>query len=78
MEPLVESRLPTKYGGFIILAFKGDLEEMPHLALISDKFSHSIKTHVLTFLYSEYAESNEQLNHSFEPERFRTFAYPYK
>jgi GTP cyclohydrolase II len=38
MEPLVESRLPTKYGGFKVLAFKADVEEMPHLALMSDKF----------------------------------------
>jgi len=35
---LVESRLPTKFGGFRILAFDSGLEEMPHLALVSDSF----------------------------------------
>ena len=33
---LVESRLPTKFGGFRILAFDSGVEEMPHLALVSD------------------------------------------
>ena len=33
---LVESRLPTKFGGFRVLAFDSGLEEMPHLALVSD------------------------------------------
>ena len=53
MEPLVESRLPTKYGGFIILAFKGDLEEMPHLALISDKFIKGTENIVPVRVHSE-------------------------
>ena len=36
---LVESRLPTKFGGFRVLAFDSGLEEMPHLALVSDIFN---------------------------------------
>ncbi|MAU75762.1 MAG: GTP cyclohydrolase II [Crocinitomicaceae bacterium] len=53
MEPLVESRLPTKYGGFIILAFKANVEEMPHLALISDKFVKGSENIVPVRVHSE-------------------------
>lgn len=53
MEPLVESRLPTKYGGFIILAFKANVEEMPHLALISDKFIKGSENIVPVRVHSE-------------------------
>ena len=53
MKPLVESRLPTKYGGFIILAFKADVEDMPHLALISDKFIKGTESIVPVRVHSE-------------------------
>lgn len=53
MEPLVESRLPTKYGGFIILAFKANVEEMPHLALISEKFIKGSENIVPVRVHSE-------------------------
>ncbi len=53
MEPLVESRLPTKYGGFIILAFKANVEDMPHLALISDKFIKGTENIVPVRVHSE-------------------------
>jgi GTP cyclohydrolase II len=53
MKPLVESRLPTKYGGFIILAFEADVEEMPHLALISDKLIKGTEDVVSVRVHSE-------------------------
>jgi len=53
MKPLVESRLPTKYGGFIILAFEADVEEMPHLVLISDKFVKGTENIVPVRVHSE-------------------------
>tara|TARA_B100000767_G_C19761383_1_gene535308 strand:- start:1209 stop:1805 length:597 start_codon:yes stop_codon:yes gene_type:complete len=53
MEPLVESRLPTKYGGFKVLAFKADVEEMPHLALVSDKFVRGTENIVPVRVHSE-------------------------
>ena len=53
MKPLVESRLPTKYGGFIILAFEADVEEMPHLALISDKLINGTEDVVPVRVHSE-------------------------
>ena len=39
MKPLVESRLPTKFGGFKILAFESVVSEMPTIVLVSDKFN---------------------------------------
>jgi len=53
MKPLVESRLPTKYGGFIILAFEGDVDDMPHLALVSDKFDNGSVATVPVRVHSE-------------------------
>ena len=53
MKPLVESRLPTKYGGFIILAFEGDVDDMPHLALVSDKFIKGSEVTVPVRVHSE-------------------------
>jgi GTP cyclohydrolase II len=53
MKPLVESRLPTKYGGFIILAFEGDVDDMPHLALVSDKFVKGSEATVPVRVHSE-------------------------
>jgi GTP cyclohydrolase II len=53
MKPLVESRLPTKYGGFIILAFEGDVDDMPHLALVSDKFVKGSEVTVPVRVHSE-------------------------
>jgi GTP cyclohydrolase II len=53
MKPLVESRLPTKYGGFIILAFEGDVDDMPHLALVSDKYIKGSEVTVPVRVHSE-------------------------
>ncbi|MDE0917846.1 MAG: GTP cyclohydrolase II [Flavobacteriales bacterium] len=53
MKPIVESRLPTKYGGFKILAFEADVEQMPHLALVSDKFIKGTEKIVHVRVHSE-------------------------
>lgn len=50
---LVESRLPTKFGGFRILAFDSGLEEMPHLALVSDIFNKDGVDPVSVRIHSE-------------------------
>ena len=50
---LVESRLPTKFGGFRILAFDSGLEEMPHLALVSDSFTKDGVDAVSVRIHSE-------------------------
>jgi GTP cyclohydrolase II len=50
---LVESRLPTKFGGFRILAFDSGLEEMPHLALVSDSFKKDCVEAVSVRIHSE-------------------------
>ncbi|PCJ82276.1 MAG: GTP cyclohydrolase II [Bacteroidetes bacterium] len=53
MKPLVESRLPTKFGGFRILAFESDVNEMPHLALLSDNFIKGNGINVSVRVHSE-------------------------
>lgn len=53
MKPLVESRLPTRFGGFRILAFEDRISEMPTLALVSDKFSENSETPVPVRIHSE-------------------------
>ena len=50
---LVESRLPTKFGGFRILAFDSGVEEMPHLALVSDLFKKDGVDAVSVRIHSE-------------------------
>ena len=50
---LVESRLPTKSGGFRILAFDSGVEEMPHLALVSDLFKKDGVDAVSVRIHSE-------------------------
>ena len=50
---LVESRLPTKFGGFRILAFDSGLEEMPHLALVSDNLKKDGVDAVSVRIHSE-------------------------
>ncbi|MBT6175117.1 MAG: GTP cyclohydrolase II [Flavobacteriales bacterium] len=50
---LVESRLPTKFGGFRVLAFDSGLEEMPHLALVSDIFNKDGVDPVSVRIHSE-------------------------
>ena len=53
MKPLVESRLPTKFGGFKILAFESIVSEMPTLVLVSDKFDPNSKDAVEVRIHSE-------------------------
>ncbi|MDG1543762.1 MAG: GTP cyclohydrolase II [archaeon] len=48
-EPLVEARLPTKYGDFRLLAFPGDNKDKENLALIMGK----IEDEVLLRIHSE-------------------------
>ena len=50
---LVESRLPTKFGGFRILAFDSGLEEMPHLALVSENLKMNNVDPVSVRIHSE-------------------------
>ena len=50
---LVESRLPTKSGGFRILAFDSGVEEMPHLALVSDNLKKDGEDAVSIRIHSE-------------------------
>ena len=50
---LVESRLPTKFGGFRILAFDSGVKEMPHLALVSDSFKKDGVDPVSVRIHSE-------------------------
>lgn len=50
---LVESRLPTKSGGFRILAFDSGVEEMPHLALVSDNLKKDGEYAVSIRIHSE-------------------------
>tara|TARA_B110000444_G_scaffold242094_1_gene259094 strand:+ start:1394 stop:1984 length:591 start_codon:yes stop_codon:yes gene_type:complete len=53
MKPLVESRLPTKFGGYRIFAFKSDVSEMPTLALVSDIFDPTSETATIVRVHSE-------------------------
>ena len=53
MKPLVESRLPTKFGGFKILAFESIVSEMPTLVLVSDKFDPKANQAVEVRIHSE-------------------------
>jgi len=53
MKPLVETRLPTKFGGFRILAFESDLNEMPTIVLVSDNFIPNSNEAVEVRIHSE-------------------------
>jgi GTP cyclohydrolase II len=53
MKPLVESRLPTRFGGFNILAFESIVSEMPTLVLVSDNFNSESKAPVEVRVHSE-------------------------
>ncbi|HHZ81379.1 MAG TPA: GTP cyclohydrolase II [Flavobacteriales bacterium] len=53
MKPLVESRLPTKFGGFRILAFESDVKEMPHLVLLASNFVPAKQIGVPVRVHSE-------------------------
>ena len=53
MKPLVETRLPTKFGGFKILAFESDLNEMPTIVLVSDNFIPNSNEAVEVRIHSE-------------------------
>ena len=53
MKPLVETRLPTKFGGFRILAFESDLNEMPTIVLVSDNFIPNSNGAVEVRIHSE-------------------------
>ena len=48
-EPLVEARLPTKYGTFRIIAFPGDNSDKENLALVMGK----VKGEILIRIHSE-------------------------
>ena len=53
MKPIVETRLPTKFGGFKILAFESDLNEMPTIVLVSDNFTPNSNEAVEVRIHSE-------------------------
>ena len=53
MDPLVESRLPTKFGGYRIVAFESDVIEMPTLALVSDNFDPTSELATIVRVHSE-------------------------
>ena len=53
MKPLVESRLPTKFGGFRVLAFASIVSEMPTLVLVSDNFDSKSEYPVEVRVHSE-------------------------
>ena len=53
MKPLVETRLPTKFGGFKILAFESDLNEMPTIVLVSDNYTPNSNEAVEVRIHSE-------------------------
>ena len=53
MKPLVESRLPTKFGGFRILAFESIVSEMPTIVLVSDNFDPNSESPVEVRVHSE-------------------------
>lgn len=53
MKPLVESRLPTKFGRFKILAFESIVSEMPTIVLVSEKFSPNSNEGVEVRIHSE-------------------------
>ena len=53
MKPLVETRLPTKFGGFKILAFESVLNEMPTIVLVSDNFTPNSNEAVEVRIHSE-------------------------
>ena len=53
MKPLVESRLPTKFGGFRVLAFESIVSEMPTIVLVSDNFDSKSESPVEVRVHSE-------------------------
>ena len=53
MKPLAETRLPTKFGGFRILAFEDRVCEMPTMTLISDRFVENTDSPVPVRIHSE-------------------------
>ena len=53
MKPIVESRLPTKFGGFRILAFESIVSEMPTVVLVSDNFDPNSTSPVEVRVHSE-------------------------
>ena len=53
MKPIVESRLPTKYGGFRVLAFECIVSEMPTLVLVSDNFDRKSESPIEVRVHSE-------------------------
>jgi len=53
MNPLVESRLPTKFGGYRIFAFESEVSEMPTLALVSDNFDPTSEQTIIVRVHSE-------------------------
>ena len=53
MKPLAETRLPTKFGGFRILAFEDRVCEMPTMTLISDRFVENTDLPVPVRIHSE-------------------------
>ena len=67
-EPLVEARLPTKYGTFRIIAFPGDNSDKENLALVMGKVEGEIliRIHSECFtgdvLHSMRCDCGEQLN----------------
>ena len=69
-EPLVEARLPTKYGTFRIIAFPGDNSDKENLALVMGKVEGEIliRIHSECFtgdvLHSMRCDCGEQLEES--------------
>ena len=67
-EPLVEARLPTKYGTFRIIAFPGDNSDKENLALVMGKVEGEIliRIHSECFtgdvLHSMRCDCGEQLD----------------
>ena len=53
MKPLVEARLPTKFGGFKIFAFESVVSEMPTIVLVSDKFNPNQDDAIEVRIHSE-------------------------
>ena len=67
-EPLVEARLPTKYGTYRIIAFPGDHSDKENLALVMGKVEGEIliRIHSECFtgdvLHSMRCDCGEQLD----------------
>ena len=53
MKPLVEARLPTKFGGFKIFTFESVVSEMPTIVLVSDKFNPNQDDAIEVRIHSE-------------------------